>query len=155
MAEPGTVIVAESHEGRWAQVVRAGNHVLRADEPASLKGNDLGPTPYDFLLAGLGACTSMTVRMYAERKGWKLGHVEVLLRHGRVHAEDCAECETRHGKVDVIQRNIRLEGELDEEQRRRLLEIAEQCPVHRTLSGEVRIVTGLVGTPSPPTGGEE
>lgn len=152
---PGWVLVAESHEGHWTQVVRAGNHSFRSDEPAAAKGADLGPTPYDLLLAALGACTSMTLRMYAERKGWPLRHVEVRLKHGRVYAEDCANCETRQGMVSVILRDITLEGDLSQDQRERLLEIAEKCPVHRTLTNEVKVVTGLVGRARAPDGGEE
>ncbi|MGE5546268.1 MAG: OsmC family protein [Solirubrobacterales bacterium] len=149
------VTVAETHEGRYVQAAVAGGHTLRVDEPQAAGGNDAGPTPYDLLLAALGSCTSMTLRMYAERKGWNLRHVEVRLRQGRIHAEDCAECETKTGTVHLIVRDIVLEGDLDEERRRRLLEIAERCPVHRTLTGEIRIVTGLVGKVMPPDGGEE
>lgn len=151
----GMVVVAESGEGKLSQAVLAGRHVLRADEPEALGGADLGPDPYAYLLASLGACTSMTLRMYAERKGWNLTHVMVHLRHGRVHAEDCRSCEAATGLVDVIVREVELEGDLTEEQRRRLLEIADKCPVHRTLTGQMRIATGLVGRAGPPTGGEE
>lgn len=150
-----TVTVAETHEGRFTQAIRAGSHTIRSDEPVSMRGADLGPDPYALLLGALGACTSMTMRMYAERKGWPLEHVEVLLRHGRVHAEDCADCESRGGMVDVIVREIVLEGDLDDGQRRRLLEIAEKCPLHRTLAGEVKIVSGLIGRAAKVTGGEE
>lgn len=150
-----TVTVAESHEGRWVQVVRAGSHTLRADEPREVGGDDLGPTPYDLLLAALGTCTSMTLRMYAERKGWPLRHVEVLLKHGRIHARDCADCETVSGVVDVILCDIVIEGDLGHDQRQRLLEIARKCPVHRTLTGEIKVVSGLVGKPARVTGGEE
>ena len=137
----GTVEVAETGAGRFAQVVRAGRHVLCADEPASVGGDDSGPGPYDYLLAGLGSCSSMTLRMYVERKGWPLERVVVRLRHGRIHAKDCEDCETKEGKVDRIEREIELQGALDDEQRRRLLEIAERCPVHQTLTSETKIVT--------------
>ena len=118
-----------------------GRHGIRADEPLSLGGADTGPTPYDLLLASLGACTSMTLRLYADRKGWPLEDVRVELAHKKIHAKDCASCETQEGRIDRIDRWIELEGPLDEEQRRRLLEIADRCPVHRTLHAEVLIET--------------
>ena len=139
---PG-VRVAEAGEGRFAQLVQAGRHRLRADEPTAVGGDDSGPNPYDLLLAALGACTSMTVRMYAEQKKWPLRRVSVELKHDKVHAGDCAECETRDGKLDKIERVLTLEGELDDAQRQRLLEIASKCPVHRTLHSEVWIPTRL------------
>ena len=141
-ALPG-VRVAEAGEGRFAQLVTLGRHRLRADEPASVGGDDSGPGPYDLLLAALGACTSMTVRMYAAQKKWPLERVTVDLKHDKVHAADCAECETREGKIDKIERVLTLEGDLDETQRARLLEIANRCPVHRTLHSEVWIPTTL------------
>lgn len=141
--EEGEVVVAEDGEGRLSQEIRAGRHVLRADEPASVGGNDSGPTPYDYLLAALGACTSMTIRMYANHKQWPLDKVTVQLKHDKVHAEDCADCETREGKVDEIERRIGLEGALDDTQRERLLEIAEKCPVHRTLHSEIKVRSRL------------
>jgi putative redox protein len=141
-AVPG-VRVAEAGEGRFAQLVTLGQHRLRADEPVSVGGDDGGPGPYDLLLASLGACTSMTVRMYAEQKKWPLEHVTVDLKHDKVHAADCAECETREGKIDRIERVLTLEGDLDDAQRARLLEIASKCPVHRTLHSEVWIPTRL------------
>ena len=139
---PG-VRVAEAGEGRFAQLIAAGRHRLRADEPVSLGGDDSGPGPYDLLLAALGACTSMTVRMYAEQKKWPLARVTVDLKHEKVHAADCAECETREGRIDRIERVLTLEGNLDDAQRERLLEIANRCPVHRTLHSEVWIPTRL------------
>jgi len=141
-AVPG-VRVAEAGENKFAQLVCAGRHRLRADEPVAAGGDDSGPDPYALLLAGLGACTSMTVRMYAQRKNWPLAHVTVDLKHGKVHADDCAECETREGRIDRIERLVTLQGDLDEDQRQRLLEIANQCPVHRTLHSEVWIATSL------------
>ncbi|HZM34140.1 MAG TPA: OsmC family protein [Burkholderiales bacterium] len=139
---PG-VRVAEAGEGRFAQLVQAGRHRLRADEPAAVGGEDSGPSPYDLLVAALGACTSMTVRMYAEQKKWPLRRVSVELKHDKVHATDCAECETREGRIDRIERVLTLEGELDDAQRQRLLEIANRCPVHRTLHSEVWVPTRL------------
>lgn len=113
------------------------------DEPLGI-GDDTGPAPYDFLLAALGSCTSMTVRMYADRKGWSLDDVAVRLRHSKVHAKDCERCESETGKVDVIERELVIEGDLDDEQRARLLEIADRCPVHRSLHDENLITTELV-----------
>ncbi|MGP1253070.1 MAG: bifunctional alpha/beta hydrolase/OsmC family protein [Kiloniellales bacterium] len=137
----GTVVVRETGEGFLSQHVFAGRHRLRADEPTSVGGDDSGPTPYDLLLAALGACTSMTMRMYAKRKTWPLQAAEVTLRHEKIHATDCADCETKEGKIDRIDRRIRLEGALDDTQREKLMEIADKCPVHRTLHSEIKIVT--------------
>ena len=126
--------------------VTANAHALVADEPVSVGGTDAGPTPYDYLLVALGSCTAMTLRMYADRKGWPLESVTARLSHQKVHVGDCAECETKDGRIDRIGLDIELEGPLDEPQRRRLLEIAERCPVHRTLESEVMMETSLVGT---------
>jgi putative redox protein len=136
----GTVTVTESGSGTYTQQITAGRHRLVADEPRPT-GDDAGPTPYDLLLAGLGACTSMTVRMYADRKGWPLEQVRVTLRHSRIHAEDCAQCETERGWIDHIDRDVELTGDLDDTQRQRLMHIAERCPVHQTLTSEVHITT--------------
>ena len=125
--------------------VTANAHALVADEPVSAGGTDAGPTPYDYLLVALGACTAMTLRMYADRKGWPLESVTIRLSHQKVHARDCAECETRDGKIDHIRLELKLAGPLEEPQRRRLLEIAERCPVHRTLESEVMMETSLAG----------
>jgi uncharacterized OsmC-like protein/alpha/beta superfamily hydrolase len=137
------VEVQESGQGRYQQHLQAGPHRLIGDEPASLGGEDSGPSPYQFLLAALGTCTSMTMRMYAERKGWPLEHIRVVLDHDKIHATDCADCETEKGKVDVIERRIFLQGDLDDEQRQRILEIADKCPVHRTLHSEIKVRTHL------------
>ena len=142
-AAPGTVIVQETGAGRFQQRIAAGPHRLRADEPLDVGGDDSGPGPYDLLLAGLGACTSMTLRMYASRKDWPLERVTVTIQHDKIHAEDCADCETREGRIDRIERRLALEGPLDEAQRAKLLEIADKCPVHRTLESEVNVVTVL------------
>lgn len=141
--EPGIVTVAETREGKFTQAITVGRHLLRADEPVSAGGTDSGPSPYDLLLAGLGACTAMTVRMYADLKKLPLDRVTVRLRHEKVHAADCAECETREGRIDRIEREVELAGGLDETQRARMLEIANRCPVHRTLHSEVWIPTRL------------
>ena len=140
-AEQGVVVVSERGTGRFAQVVSAGKHQFVMDEPLSVGGEDDGPTPYDMLNAALGACTAMTVRMYARRKEWPLTSVRVALVHDKVHATDCEDCETREGKVDQIVRVVELQGALDEAQRARLIEIADRCPVHQTLHSEVNIVT--------------
>jgi putative redox protein len=134
------VIVRGSGTG-FAQEITAGRHRLTGDEPLTAGGTDTGPAPYDYLLAALGACTSMTVAMYARRKGWPLQGVTVGLRHSRVHAADCADCETRDGFLDRIVREIEFAGPLAAEQKARLLEIADKCPVHRTLTNEVVIKT--------------
>ena len=139
----GTVVVRETGRGRFLQDVEAGPHRFQADEPVDFGGTDLGPGPYDLLLAGLGACTSMTVRMYAARKKWPLEGVEVSLQHDRVHAKDCQDCEAKEGKVDRIVRQLTLSGPLEPAQRTKLLEIADKCPVHRTLTNEIKIETVL------------
>jgi putative redox protein len=138
----GTVIVTEAGSGTYTQQISAGHHQLVADEPTPI-GDDAGPTPYDLLLAALGACTSMTLRMYADRKGWPLQRVRVTLRHSRIHAKDCADCETTDGWIDHIDRHIEFAGDLDDTQRQRLLLIADRCPVHQTLTSEVDIATSL------------
>jgi len=140
---PGLVVVRETRRGRFDQEIVAGRHRLVADEPLDAGGLDGGPGPYDLLLAALGACTSMTVRLYADRKGIALRRVEVRLRHFRVYATDCAECEAREGMVDHIDREITLDGDLTAEQRARLMDIADKCPVHRTLTSEINIRTVL------------
>ena len=137
----GEGAVIDAGEGLFPQWVAAGGHRLRADEPERVGGTDSGPAPYDLLLAALGACTNMTLKMYAGRKGWRIDRLSTRLRHDRVHAEDCADCETREGMVDRIERRIAIEGPLDDEQRAKLLEIADKCPVHRTLHGPISIVT--------------
>ena len=134
-------VVVRARNSKFQQTVTIGPHRMLADEPVAAGGQDSGPGPYDFVLAGLGACTSMTMRMYADRKSLPLERVTVTLRHRKIHAQDCAECETREGMLDQIDRVISIEGALDADQRQRLMEIADKCPVHRTLTSEVRIVT--------------
>jgi uncharacterized OsmC-like protein len=154
MSEPsmGTSVQASEFEGvvvrgaagAFAQEILAGPFRLAADEPKDVGGTGIGPSPYDFLLASLGSCTSMTIAMYARRKGWPLTDVTVQLRHSKIHATDCLECETKEGRIDRIERIIQLSGALTEEQRLRLLDIANKCPVHRTLTSEINIQTRLV-----------
>jgi uncharacterized OsmC-like protein/alpha-beta hydrolase superfamily lysophospholipase len=139
--EPGEVVVRETRRGTFQQEIAVGTHRFLADEPLAAGGLDSGPGPYDLLLAALGACTSMTLRLYADRKKLPLVRTRVRLRHSRIYATDCAECETKEGMLDRIERVIGLEGELDAEARKRLLEIADKCPVHRTLISEVNIRT--------------
>ena len=125
--------------------ILANGHPLVADEPISVGGTNTGPSPYELLAAALGACTTMTLRMYADRKGWPLEEVEVRLRHEKIHCADCAEASGERSKIDHIRRELVIEGDLDEDQRRRLVEIADRCPVHRTLHSEVRITTTVAG----------
>ena len=138
-----SVIVRGSAAG-FAQEIHAGPHRLHADEPVSAGGTDTGPSPYDLLLAALGACTSMTVAMYARRKAWPLEEVTVHLRHSKIYAADCGACETKEGMLDRIERDIHFAGPLTEEQRSKLIEIANKCPVHRTLTSEINIITRAV-----------
>jgi putative redox protein len=139
----GIVVVRGSGSG-FAQEILVGSHRLTADEPKVAGGTDTGPSPYDLLLASLGSCTSMTVAMYARRKNWPLAGVTVRLRHSKIHASDCAECETKEGRIDRIERDIQFAGPLTTEQRSRLLDIANKCPVHRTLTSEINIQTRLL-----------
>ena len=141
-AEADGVLVEETGQGRFQQRVTVGSHSFLADEPPDLGGAGSGPGPYDLLLAALGACTSMTMRLYAEHKGWPLTGISVRLRHAKIHARDCADCATRDdARIDEISKEIALAGPLDARQQVRLLEIAARCPVHRTLEFEVKIRT--------------
>jgi uncharacterized OsmC-like protein len=139
--EPNVVVVRETGHGKFQQEILSGAHKLIADEPSDVGGLGSGPGPYDLLLAALGACTSMTLRLYADRKKIPLTRTQVRLWHSRIYATDCAECETKEGMIDRIERVITLEGDLNAEQRTRLMEIADKCPVHRTLTSEVSIRT--------------
>jgi putative redox protein len=131
--------VIVSSDGFLKQQIRAGAHTLIADEPREAGGSDAGPDPYSFLLAALGACTSMTLQLYAKRKGIPLERVQVSLRNSRIHAKDCETCESKEGKIEEIERYISLTGPLTDEQKQRLLEIARRCPVHKTLTSEIVI----------------
>jgi len=142
-AGPWETVVHGSAKG-FAQEIAVGGHRLTADEPAAAGGTDTGPGPYDLLLAALGSCTSMTVGLYARRKQWPLEGVRVRLRHAKIHAADCEDCETKVGMLDRIERDIELVGPLDADQRARLLDIANKCPVHRTLTSEIAIRTRLL-----------
>jgi putative redox protein len=137
------VTVTDAADGPYAKDIVIGSHRLRADEPKSAGGADTGPTPHELLLAALGGCTAITLRMYAERKKWPLQRLTVRVRHERINAEDCKTCETKEGKIDRIERLIAMEGPLDDAQRARLLEIADKCPVHRTLTSKVAVDTKL------------
>ena len=141
---PGIVEVSETLQGRFSNEVRVGRHTMLADEPAEVGGNDAGPMPHDFVLAGLGACTSMTVRMYAERKGIPLKRVSVRLSYKKMKAAECSDCVTKEGEITEMTRDVTLEGDLTDEQRQRLIEIANKCPVHKTLTGEIKVRTHLV-----------
>jgi uncharacterized OsmC-like protein/fermentation-respiration switch protein FrsA (DUF1100 family) len=144
-APDGVVRSDEADRDGFLQDISVGSdHHVLADEPAAYGGSNLGLTPYQFLSAGLAACTSMTVRMYARRKKWPLEDISVDVIHGKIHGEDCAHCETKDGKIDQFQRKITLKGDLDETQRARLLEIADKCPVHRTMESEIEVTTALV-----------
>ena len=134
-------VIVRGRAAGFAQEIEIGPYRLKGDEPVAFGGTDTGPSPYDFLLAALGTCTSMTISLYARRKGWPLDSVTVSLYHSKIHAADCAECETREGKIDRIEREIQLTGALTTEQRAKLMEIANLCPVHRTLTSEINIVT--------------
>jgi len=140
----GAVAVAGRPEQIFLASVNANGHRMLADEPESAGGEDRGPTPYDFLAAALGSCTVMTLNMYARRKQLPVERVEVWVRHDRIHARDCADCESEKGHVDQLHREIRITGDLDGAQRERMLEIADHCPVHRSLHGEIKIRSRLL-----------
>lgn len=138
-------VVIDIGRTRYRTEIVAAGHALVADEPAALGGGDAGPGPYELLLASIGACKAITLRMYADRKGWALERAVLSLRHDRRHADDCEECDDPGARLDHIDVEIQLIGDLDGAQRARLLEIADRCPVHRTITGEVRFSSELVG----------
>lgn len=141
--DEGSVIVVERGDGKFTQMMLDGEHVLLADEPREAGGDDRGPSPYRLLLMALGSCTSMTVRLYAARKGWPLERTTVRLRHFRDYMADCKDCEDKDAKMERIERVIEFAGNLDDAQRAKLMEIAEKCPVHRTLESRVKIDSRL------------
>ena len=136
-----TIVSVESALPEFLENIRAGRHLLQADEPVSDGGGDAAPTPYDLLLAALGSCKVVTLRMYAKRKNWPLKAVHVNLSHAKVHAEDCVDCERTNSLIDQIEVEIKFQGELSAEQRQVLLAITEKCPVHRTLTSDLQIRT--------------
>jgi uncharacterized OsmC-like protein/fermentation-respiration switch protein FrsA (DUF1100 family) len=140
----GVVEVSETRGGHLVQRIRAGRHLLVADEPVAVGGEDAGPSPYEYLLAALGACTSMTMRLYAERKGIRADRFSIRLSHRRIHAEDCADCETKDGNVGEITSEITIVGDVSEAEKARLMEIADRCPVHQTLTHEIKIRSSLL-----------
>ena len=137
------ILVYESGNGKFAQEISVCTHLIFADEPVASGGNDFGPSPYEFLRSALGACTSMTLRMYADFKKIPLEKISVRLTYDKIYAKDCANCEDSNSKLDHIDRQIELKGNLTEEQRNKLLEIANKCPVHRTLTSEISITTEI------------
>ena len=139
------VVASLDHDDDFTTEMKLGKHYLRADEPTSVGGHDFGPTPYELVSAGLSACTAMTIQMYARRKGWKVDHVEVHTSYGKEHAKDCQACEDSDNKIDTFNRAIKIVApSLDEKQIARILQIADKCPVHKTLHNETQVVTTLV-----------
>ncbi|WP_109300290.1 bifunctional alpha/beta hydrolase/OsmC family protein [Aquimarina sp. AU474] len=138
------VVASLGNAKGYTTQMKIGNHYMLADEPESVGGNDFGPSPYEFVSAGLSSCTAMTIKMYVARKGWDLQNVEVHTSYGKTHAEDCENCEDPTAKIDTFQREIKLEGNLDEKQIARILQIADKCPVHKTLHSETQVITKLI-----------
>ncbi|OGO50630.1 MAG: hypothetical protein A2148_00720 [Chloroflexi bacterium RBG_16_68_14] len=141
---PEKVTVQYLPDYTYSQLLTAERHAFVSDEPQEAGGDDLGPSPYELLLWALGSCTAMTLLMYARRKGWDLAEVSIHLTHDRVHAQDCQDCEEETGKVELIRRDISIRGQISEEQKERLLEIANLCPVHKTLTSGSKIVSSIL-----------
>ncbi len=137
-------VIVRGTAADFAQKIEIGTHRIDADEPVSFGGTDSGPSPYDLILSALGACTSMTIGLYARKRRWPLEKITVSLRHSKIHAQDCEECETKEGRIDRIELEIHLDGALTNEQRAKLMEIAEKCPVHQTLTSEINIKSRAV-----------
>ncbi|CAM4229577.1 bifunctional alpha/beta hydrolase/OsmC family protein [Zobellia nedashkovskayae] len=145
--EPKTkhqVVASLDHDDGFSTQMKVGNHFMTADEPIDVGGNDFGPSPYELVSAGLSACTAMTVQMYAKRKGWKIDNIEVHTSYSRSHAVDCNECDIDSAKIDTFEREIKLTADLDEKQKKRILQIADKCPVHKTLHNETQVITTLI-----------
>ena len=140
--EPHAIVYGDAKD--FAQRVQIGSHQLTADEPVSFGGTDSGPSPYDLILAALGSCTSMTIGLYARKRTWPVEKIAVSLWHTKIHAKDCDDCETKEGRIDRIEMEIHIDGGLSDEQRAKLMEIAEKCPVHQTLTSEINIKTRTV-----------
>jgi len=138
------VVASLDREDGFTTIMKVGSHNMLADEPVSFGGNDFGPSPYEMVSAGLSACTAMTVQMYAKRKNWPLENIEVHTSYGKTHLQDCEDCESDSAKIDTFNRDIKLIGDLDEKQKTRMLEIADKCPVHRTLHSKTQVVTKLI-----------
>lgn len=138
------VVASLDNDDGFTTSMKVGNHYMTADEPTSFGGNDFGPSPYELVSAGLSACTAMTVQMYVRRKGWALKNIEVHTSYGKSHAEDCEDCESDAAKIDTFHRAIKLKGDLDEKQIARILQIADKCPVHKTLHSETQVITKLI-----------
>ena len=138
------VIASLDKEDGFTTSMKVGNHFMIADEPTSYGGNDFGPSPYELVSAGLSACTAMTIQMYAKRKDWDLKNVEVHTSYSKSHAEDTQDCENDSAKIDTFNREIKLEGILDEKQIKRILQIADKCPVHKTLHSDIQVITKLI-----------
>jgi uncharacterized OsmC-like protein len=141
-AEPPVTVHGTAAD--FSQKIEVGSHRLSADEPIDFGGTDTGSSPYDLLLAALGSCTSMTIGLYARKRGWPLKDITVSLRHSKIHAQDCEDCETKEGRIDRIEMEIHLAGALNDEQRAKLMEIAGKCPVHQTLTSEINIKSRAV-----------
>lgn len=138
------VVASLDHEAGFTTAMKVGDHYMLADEPESFGGNNYGPSPYEFVSAGLSACTAMTIQMYTKRKGWQVDNVEVHTSYSRSHAEDCADCEDPNAKIDTFHREIKLTGDLDEAQKKRILQIADKCPVHKSLHSKTQVLTKLI-----------
>jgi len=139
LTEPHVIVRGTAAD--FSQMIEIGSNRLSADEPTSYGGTDSGPSPYDLLLTALGACTSMTIGLYARKRAWPLEGITVSLHHSKIHAKDCEDCETKEGRIDRIEMEIHLDGTLTDEQRAKLMEVAEKCPVHQTLTSEINIKT--------------